>query len=99
MYLDAIECLIIDRILFMAKAMNFSISVHDGEEWVVHRCTDFNHVRSLVAATESTKMRFRDSDNSIKGFILFIHNNDGAEVIADYSDNDLMTSWVLQATS
>lgn len=79
------------RLVRIALAKGYAISVYDGEEWTVKQSTDRMTVLQALATTECDTLRFR-KDGEKLGSMLLIYGNatDGSELIADYSANEAM---------
>lgn len=67
----------------------FLISVHDSEEWVVKKSTDKAEILAALASTDSDTIRIRDVLGMSAGSFELIYGNDGWDVVADYSDNEV----------
>lgn len=81
---------IVDSIVSTALASGLTISVHDGEEWSLKRCTDAHLIWHALAQTESgDTLKLRRNGESI-GTVYLIYEN-GVDVIADHSESDMMT--------
>jgi hypothetical protein len=81
-WLDPVEREIIDRVIDLALAADYSISVYDGEEYGVKYSKDKAAIIPEIAATDETTLRLR-SDTQV-GYIYLIHGN-GCDVLSDYS--------------
>lgn len=79
------------RLVRLALAKGYAISVYDGEEWTVKQSTERMAVLQALATTECDTLRFR-KDGEKLGSMLLIYGNatDGSELIADYSANEAM---------
>jgi hypothetical protein len=86
-YLPAVEKKIIGELVRKALAMNYAVSVYDGEEWPLKQSSDYEAITAEVGATCTTELRFRKtSDRTRVGDVLLIHGNE-EDVISDHTDN------------
>jgi len=67
----------------------YLISVHDSEEWVVKKSTDKAEILAALASTDSDTIRIRDVLGMSAGSFELIYGNDGWDVVADYTDNEV----------
>jgi hypothetical protein len=64
-----------------------TISVNDGEEWVVKNSTDSGFIMESMASTEADTLKVRDADGNTLGTFYLVYGNGPDELIADCSDN------------
>ncbi len=64
----------------------YSVSLQDGEEWVVKRSTNVHELVMAAQSTDMDRLQIRKIDDVATplGTILFVYGNSGCEVIADY---------------
>lgn len=91
-YMNRESMPIVDSIVSTALARGMAISVHDGEEWSLKKCTDAHLIWHALAQTESgDSLRFRlIATGEVIGTVYLIYEN-GVDVIADHSESDMMT--------
>lgn len=95
---------VIGAVLDEAAARGLLVAVHDGEEWACGPvAAPYGDARAAVGATDETRLRFRDPaalDADGKpgrvGDLWLVHGN-GADVLADWSDNPAMAALVAPA--
>jgi hypothetical protein len=71
------------------------ISVHDGEEWCLTRCTDREKIMDALASTDEDVLLIRHPDGPAHtplGRFFLVYGNTGWDVIADHSDNETCNS-------
>lgn len=86
---EAREKRTISRLIKSALEFDYLISVHDGEEIVLHQSDHFNKVYEAIGWTETTTLIFSARDGQRLGAMWLIHG-EGADVIADFEDNEAM---------
>jgi hypothetical protein len=69
-------------------AKGATISVNDGEEWVVKRSTDKGAIINALFSTDEDRIVARDAEGTLLGSWYLVYGNDGYDVISDYSAND-----------
>jgi hypothetical protein len=69
-------------------AKDCTVSVNDGEEWVVKRSTDKGTIINALFSTDEDRIVARDADGTLRGSWYLVYGNDGYDVISDYSAND-----------
>ena len=69
-----------------------TLSIHDGEEWVVKKSSELNLIRSQLGHTGEDVLRVRNDKGEALGSWSFIYNNgsehDPMTVISDYGWTD-----------
>lgn len=71
-----------------------TISVNDGEEWVVKRSRDRAAIYAALFSTDQDQIRVHDKAGNSLGWFLLIYGNDGWDVVSDYSANEFCeTIW------
>lgn len=94
------EAVTVRRIVRMALAKGWTISVFDGEEWTVKKSRDRMTVLKALASTGEDALRFRDADGNSLGTMTLIYqggDNPGEEVVQDHSDTDAMNALYAEA--
>jgi hypothetical protein len=77
----------------------YTVSVNDGEEWTVRRSSNLREITDALATTGEDFIRFYDGDKSVGTFNLIWGNDEtGAELISDYSYNDICNELHQRAT-
>lgn len=85
------EAKAVRKLIRVALAQDWTVSVNDGEEWTVKKSSDFNEIIAALATTGGDTLRFRDAaGNSLGSMWLVYQNGPADEVICDYSANDNM---------
>ena len=91
-YVPKHERPVISALLTMALKDGNTVSVFDGEEYVIKRGTSINAIRSELGAAEEDWLTVRNSDGEWLGCFYLIYNNgsegDPMVVIADCSANE-----------
>ena len=79
------------KLVRAALAAGYSISVHDGEEWTVSRATRAYDVLDALATTGEDTLQLYDADQHGAGCLYLVWGNadDGSELIADHTANNL----------
>lgn len=65
----------------------YTVSVQDGEEWVVRRSSSASDCLKALFTTGEDRIMFRDADEERVGTFLLIGGNAPDELIADHTDN------------
>jgi hypothetical protein len=65
-----------------------TVSVNDGEEWVVKRSTDKATIIAALFSTDEDQLVARDAEGNRLGWFHLVYGNDGTDVLSDYSAND-----------
>lgn len=90
-YAGRAEAAVARRLVRKALEAGYKISVHDGGEWTVKGSTDRNAILEALATTGEDTIRLRDADNNkIGSFSLVYQDGPGDELIADFTDNEIM---------
>ncbi len=97
-HIDITERDIIDCVVRDALAAGYSISVDGDGMNDLKRSTDYAKITETIAACSETELCFWKEDLSRPLWVYFVHGN-GAEVLTDYSDNDLTNAIVARATA
>lgn len=69
-------------------ALGYSVSVHNGEEWVVRRSTKRAEILQELFTTGGDTLAFRDQQGALVGKFFLVYGSSGYDVIADYTAND-----------
>lgn len=70
------------------------MSVHDGEEWAVVKSTNQTAIFEAATATDQSNLRFRLAGGENVGTVFLVFGNSPEELIADYTDNEVMRTLV-----
>ena len=89
MLVHKIENKILDHIVGTALRNNWSVSVHDGADWVLEKSKVFADIRKSMQAFDEDQLAFRDSNERVLGRIFLIYGNDGYDVINDHTCGDV----------
>jgi hypothetical protein len=87
------EARIARKIVKDALANGWTISVNDGEEWVVKRSTDSQTILNAMCSTDSDVLHLRDASGEPFGSIWLVWGND-EDVISDHSDSEAMADFM-----
>lgn len=84
----------IARALVMA-AINagYTVSVNDGVEYVIARCSAVDDIMRSMGSTDSDVLVLRSMDGQKVGWVEFIWGN-GCDVIANHTDNQAINALV-----
>lgn len=83
-HLSFIEKSITNRLMGCIMSGKTSVSVWDGEEWMLKKETNRDKVKDIIGDTDQTQMRIHDMDGNYLGWIMLVHGNDW-DMICDYS--------------
>lgn len=86
---DQIEQDICRKLITIAVAKGYKISVHEGGAWAIKRSTDVEAILMEMASTDADTLVIRDAQGEIVGKILMVYGN-GEDVISDHSNNSAM---------
>lgn len=92
-----IERAIISRIVKDALKLNYTVSVYDGEEWCLKRSSSYKEVMQSIQSTDMDTLNIRDNQGNKIGSIWLVYGNDGYDVVADNSDNELINNLLINA--
>ena len=87
----AFERKIVRMVAKLAIDAGYSVSLSDGDEWVVKNCRDLKRIVAAAMTTDSDILRLSNSDGYV-GRIWFVYGNDGYDVISDHTANDAIES-------
>jgi hypothetical protein len=79
-----IERRIVRKMVKLALARGYMISVNDGEEWAVKGSKKIMEIMDAIQSTDSDMIRFRSSTGAKVGDCWLVYGN-GFEVISDYT--------------
>lgn len=71
----------------MIVAGGNTVSVYDGEDWVVKQYVDAACILAKMGTTEADTLRVRDHDDVIIGTFYLVYGNEPGVLIADHTDN------------
>lgn len=82
------EAKVARRLIRALLAEGATISLYDGEEWVVRKTTGEKKILAGMASTGTDTIVAHRDETRLAAFSLIYGNaEDGSEVIADYTDN------------
>lgn len=67
----------------------FTVSVNDGEEWVLKRSDDFKAIMEAMFSTDEDDLIVRDKNGKKVVSIALFYGNNGWDVVSDWSAPDL----------
>jgi len=67
----------------------FTVSVCDGEEWVVVDSENKEDILCALFSTDEDVIVIRDTSGKKAGWFQLIYGNDGFDVVSDFSANDV----------
>jgi hypothetical protein len=71
-----------------------TISVWDGEEWAVKKCSSYNEIKSAIEAVEEAELTIRDSEgNKVAWALVSAYGLADDETVIDYTVCDFMQQW------
>lgn len=70
-----------------AILLDYTISVHDGDSYVLKKSKDQKTILSKMYSTDEEMLYLYEDDQRI-GWFHLVYGNDGYDVVSDYSDND-----------
>ena len=90
-YLTAGEAKIARKLVSAILARGLTVSVYDGGETTLARSKDKSAILAAMGTTGSDTLTARNESGERVASFLLIYGNaeDGSELIADYSDNDI----------
>ena len=72
----------------------FTVSVWDGEEWMVKKSTKLRQICEAIKAVEGAELRFRDQENKVNGWAMVTaYGVEADETVIDFTDNAWMNAW------
>jgi hypothetical protein len=81
---------IVSRIVKDAIKAGYSMSVYDGEEWVLKSCNEYQKTMRALFSTDEDTILFKTNDNRTVGRVYLVYgNDDGFDVICDYTANEV----------
>lgn len=66
-------------------AKEWTVSVYDGEEWVLKRARDRDAILSALASTDADELTIRDASGERIGWASLVWGNGPGELISDCS--------------
>ena len=88
----AFERKIVRMVAKLAIDAGYSVSLSDGDEWVVKISRDLKRIVAAAMTTDSDILRLSNSDGYYVGRIWFVYGNAGYDVISDHTANDAIES-------
>jgi hypothetical protein len=95
-YAPAAAAKIARKIVKLALARGWKVSVNDGEEWTVKLSDKRDVILAALATTEADTLRFRDAGAQNIGVVSLIYEN-GEDVVSDCSDKPEILALVEEA--
>jgi hypothetical protein len=80
------------RFITLLVKRNYSVSVNDGEAWVLKRSVSIPAILSAMGTTGEDHLIIRDPSGEIAGWFNILWGNSGEELIADHSGNEICES-------
>lgn len=92
------------RLVRLCLAEGFLLSVNDGEEWTVRQSTDFHEIYNALCTTGADTLSIGtkvDGKYQRQAAFCLVWGNaeDGSELVADYTDNELAARLVTLSNS
>lgn len=84
--MHADEAKVVGKLIDEGVAQGYTVSVSDGEEWVVSRSTNKSEILDALDSTGMDRVRFHDGEGTVGTFLL-IYGNEPYYVISDYTSN------------
>jgi hypothetical protein len=94
---NPIEAKIARKVVTLALAKGYMISVYDGKAMALMQSTSRNAILDAMASTDEDHLFFRNAAGDRVGHMLLIYGN-GEDLISDYTDNDAMADLADEAT-
>lgn len=66
----------------------YTISVYDGEEYMIKRSSDAVAILSTMSHTGEDSLFIRDASGHMIGSVYLVYGNEPENLIADYSDDE-----------
>lgn len=92
-HVTAVEEAIVDDLLVKAINKGYTVSVNDGEEWVLARSSAIPHIKAAMASTDHDILGLRTLDGDRVGNIVLIWGN-GCDLISEHTDNAAINALV-----
>lgn len=70
-----------------------SITVFDGEESQCKLSTSFTTIQRACESTDESWLHIFNADNEKVGTAFIVNGLENDEIVADFSDNDLLNAW------
>jgi hypothetical protein len=87
---------IVDMLVIRAVAQGYLVSVFDGEAWPVKRSQHCDTILENLGHAEMETVKIRYPAGNAAGSVHLIYNG-GDDVIADHTDNVVITTLVAEA--
>ena len=82
------------KLVAIALTKGWSISVNDGDEWVLKRSSDKMAILHAMCSTGEDYLLFRQADGTKVGWVFLVWGNSAPELVCDYSSNaDIDALW------
>ena len=92
MTIEEMEIKIANQIVTDALALNYTVSVYDGEEWALKRSGNHQEIIAALNSTGWDQLKFRKADGEYVGVVALIWGECGHDLINDYTLSDEMES-------
>jgi len=76
-----------------ALSMGCTVSVWDGEEWQVKRCTGYQSIIDAIESVEEAQIRFRQKDAIIGWALVSACGLEDDETVVDHTCTSFMEEW------
>jgi hypothetical protein len=76
-----------------ALSMGCTVSVWDGEEWQVKRCTGYQDIIDAIESVEEAQLRFRQKEAIIGWALVSAFGLEDDETVVDYTCTSFMEEW------
>lgn len=84
------------KLIDIVLAKGYTISVNDGEEWVLLRSQSVQAVCDAMMTTDEDKWQVRREDQTPVGEVWFVYGNDGYDVVTGYTVSPDMEEMVAE---
>lgn len=91
-----IEEKIVSKLVKVILKAGYVISVFDGEEVPVKRSGKYFEVMKGLFSVDEESIKIRNKAGEYVGFVYFVYGNDGYDVIADYSANEVIEKLMVE---
>lgn len=85
--MDETEKKIANALVLAGISRGYTVSVNDGEEWVVNHSKNIEEIMAALGSTDMDIIRFTDIFQERIGSFLLIWGN-GGDLVSDHTAND-----------
>ncbi|MDL2408609.1 hypothetical protein PY650_23770 [Rhizobium calliandrae] len=78
---------IVSAIVMHAIANHMTVSVYDGEEWMLVRSKSYGDIFASLFITDEDRLLLRNADGDKVGWFCLVYGKDGYNVVSDYTAN------------